>query len=445
MVDRSLTLDGQTYGLTFSDEFNAEDTRFYKGHGRGNVWTTSFSPHMDDRRFLASNGEGQYYVDPSDRRLPNPFSQQDGVLSINAFDLNNQQQSQAAGQPFASGMMATELSFSMASGYVEMRADVADQQGFLSAFWLLPKDGDWSAEIDVFEMVGGSLDNVVTTAVWDHGERYLQSHNVNGVDNGFHTYGLKWTDTELEWYVDDTLVRRSANTVQEDMYLVFSLAVETTWTRAPDETTDFSDAFEIDYVRVYELQDETAAPSISDEDWVFNPKAYGGTRGDDALFGTRFSDKISGQGGNDEIYGRLGKDKLFGRKGDDHLIGGHKADLLVGGSGADTLSGGKGHDVLKGGSGNDHIWGGQFGDGLGNDCFVLSHGMDSDFIHDFQLDRDLLDLRDFDVAWADIAPLLQNRGWATYLSFATLGGDAEDEVFLLNVNTAELTEDHFVF
>lgn len=80
MVSHTIDVDGEDYVLTFKDEFTGSTNTFFEGHGSGGIWATSFSPHLDDTRYITRNGEGQYYVDPSDDDLPNPFSVQGGQL-----------------------------------------------------------------------------------------------------------------------------------------------------------------------------------------------------------------------------------------------------------------------------------------------------------------------------------------------------------------------------
>ena len=62
--------NGETYVLTFNDEFNGSTVAYWTGHGKGGVWSTSYSPHLEDSRTNASNGELQYYVDPDMEGLP---------------------------------------------------------------------------------------------------------------------------------------------------------------------------------------------------------------------------------------------------------------------------------------------------------------------------------------------------------------------------------------
>ncbi|MCH2076505.1 MAG: family 16 glycosylhydrolase [Rhodobacteraceae bacterium] len=313
MVAQTITLDGTSYSLTFQDEFIGTKVDAWTGHGSDGHWNTSFSPHEDDSRFIDANGEGQYFVDVDDPELDPTITQQGGVLSITA------QQLIADDQEYASGVLTTELTFGAAGGYIEMSAKVPDQQGFLAALWLLPADGDWLSAIDVFEILGHDTETVHTN-VWENGVGDSAAIATTDVSDGFHTYGLHWTDTEITWFIDDVEVRSDAMAITEEMYLAVSLAVDTTWTGAPDATTDFSDAFEIDYIRVYEETAEpTRNPAIPGDNSFTPGKVYGGTSADKDLYGSRWDDVINGADGADTLYGRMGDDMLSGGNGADSL------------------------------------------------------------------------------------------------------------------------------
>jgi beta-glucanase (GH16 family) len=440
-----MTLGGENYVLTFNDEFNSNPNRFYEGHGSGGIWASSFSPHLEDGRYIDRNGENQYYVDPSDSTLPNPFSTSSGHISISAQELTPAQQALANGQQYSSGLLTTELSFHLGSGYIEISADIPDEQGLLSAFWLLPADGDWSSEIDVFEILGHDTDKLHTN-LWDDGTPDQQTITIPGLGSGFHTYGLHWTDTTISWIVDGVTVRQVPNTVTEPMYLAVSLAVDTTWTGSPDATTDFSNTLDIDYIRVYELDSDPdrndAVPAGQD----FTPTdLYTGTSAAETLYGTRWADILGGEDGNDTLYGREGRDSLTGAAGADALYGERGRDELTGGDGADSLIGGRGSDTLEGGAGNDHLWGGTYSSGFGDDVFVMKTGMNSDYVHDFNVTDDMLDLSTLGVTWADVSAALTDLGWATQLNLGHFGGSWGDQIFLIGVDASDLTIDNFDF
>ena len=177
--------------------------------------------------------------------------------------------------------------------------------------------------------------------------------------------------------------------------------------------------------------------------------------GNDRYLGARGSVDgiVSGGGGSDTLVGGTednvllgddGADLLFGRGGDDTLGGGAGRDLLVGGSGDDDLDGGSGVDTLFGGSGSDTLNGGAGLDalvgGADDDTFVYEQGGGSDRILDFQVDDDLLDLTDFDFADAEeVLDLAREVGRSTVIDFGN-----GDQIVLLGVNLAELSEDAFL-
>ncbi|MGR3436539.1 MAG: family 16 glycosylhydrolase [Shimia sp.] len=435
-----------SYTLTFQDEFSGTALDAWRGHGSEGRWTTSFSPHLDDTRWLASNGEGQYYVDPDDPDLPRTITAANGSVAIHAVPLTPAQQALAGGQPYASGVLTTELTFGAEGGYVEISARVPDQQGFLSAFWLLPTDGDWSDEIDVFEILGHDTDTVHTN-LWDDGVGASQAIQTADMADGFHTYGLHWTAETITWFIDGVAVRTSPNTVDEEMYLAIGLAVDTTWTGAPDATTDFSDGLLVDWVRVYEETDSpTRNPAALGDDTFTNYRGYElGTDGEDALYGTRWADFMSGGSGDDVLHGRKGHDQLDGGSGDDELFGQKGRDVLLGGAGDDKLIGGKGRDVLQGGAGKDHLWGGKWAADGKRDVFVFEPGGGKDFVHDFEVGIDVLDLTALSTSWAAVSAALQDQGWAAYVNLGHLGADWSDMVWLKGVDVADLTADDFLF
>ncbi len=437
----SMTLNGTDYVLTFNDEFDSFSAN--TGHGSGGVWSTSYSPHLDDQRTIEQNGEGQFYVDPDMSELPNPFSVENGVLTIHAHELTPEQQVLTDGQTYASGLMNTELSFGMEGGYIEIRASVPDQQGFLSAFWLLPSDGDWTSEIDVFETLGHNT-TTMNTNVWNDGSQNQLSFSTDDLSEGFHTYGLEWTDSEITWYIDGIPVRTVPNTVNEDMYLVLSLAVDTDWTGPVDGTTDFSDGFQVDYIRVYETPSADSNPQVQDGQIIADPLVYGNSDANETLYGTRWADTIEGAGGDDQIFGRDGDDLLFGGDGENRLFGQTGNDVLIGGADRDTINGGDGEDRIEGGGGVDHLWGGTWGPDQQADIFVFGTGDGTDYIHDFEFGSDQIDLSSYAVSWSDLSNHLHDEGWATHLDLSSIGGNAGDGVYIIGANAEDWGADDFI-
>ncbi|EPX75563.1 putative calcium binding protein hemolysin [Salipiger mucosus DSM 16094] len=439
---QGITIDGEKYVPTFVDEFNGSTTSFWTGYGSGGTWATSFSPHLDDTRNIASNNELQYYIDPDMTGLPNPFTLDQGVLTIRASELDAAQQQLTGGLDYGSGMLSTEMTFDVASAYIEIRADVPDEQGFWSAFWMLPADGDWSSEIDIFEILGGDA-GTVHTNLWTDGTPDADFVTGTGAGDGFHTYGLFWDADTIQWFYDGTMIRETANTVTEEMFLVINLAIGG-WAGSPDATTDFGNGLGIDYLRVYELESDPGRnPTQLTES--FEPGTPDvGTAQDDVINGTRWDDVIKAGSGNDTVYGDAGDDLLRGQAGADRLFGQAGDDTLQGSPGNDHLVGGTGADLLSGASGTDHMWGGAYGADGTRDEFVFSAGGGTDYIHDFEVGIDVVDLTAFASDWTSVQSALTDQSWATYLDLALLGGQAGDGLFLVGIEAASLTIDGFL-
>ena len=442
-VASTITMDGEDYVLTFNDEFNGSTAAFWKGHGSRGVWSTSYSPHLDDARSNVANNELQYYADPDMAGLPGTFSVGGGVLTIHASQLDASQQALAEGQLYSSGMIATEMSFHMNHGYIELSADIPDQTGLWSAFWLLPADGDWSAEIDVFEFLGEDADRLHTN-VWNDGTPNAEAIATVGAGDGFHTYGLYWDADVIRWYYDGAMIREEVNTVDEEMYLLFNLAVGG-WADDPDAGTDFSDGLSIDYIRVYELASGLDRNDAIQDGGYVPTEYHAGTPGDDVIQGSRWGDLVEAGTGNDSVYGDDGDDRLSGGAGADTLYGNAGDDVLDGGAGRDNLVGGQGADTLDGGSGTDHLWGGSYGADGTADVFVFRSGGGTDYVHDFEDGIDLIALSGFVAGWEQLSGAITDQGWASYLNLAAAGGQAGDGLYLVGVSTALLDESDFIF
>jgi Ca2+-binding RTX toxin-like protein len=97
--------------------------------------------------------------------------------------------------------------------------------------------------------------------------------------------------------------------------------------------------------------------------------------------GTRKGDRLD-ESGEDEAY------YINAGKGRDRVDGGLAEDFLVGGLGRDKLNGREGDDSMIGGAGSD--------------VFVFSEGSGNDQVLDFVSGEDRIDLRAFDIGFADV-------------------------------------------
>lgn len=163
-------------------------------------------------------------------------------------------------------------------GYFEarcrsMRANVCN------AFWLYDpldppakyREGDFSEEIDIFEVFGKPLRaehaRVFFTTVHRHHTPYVESlvnakktalPNYSGkikmpfdFHADFHVYALLWTRQELKWFVDGKEVFSRANDFfHRPLHVVFDAEIMQTWVGLPD-AADLPATFSVDYVHVW--------------------------------------------------------------------------------------------------------------------------------------------------------------------------------------------------
>ena len=183
-----------------------------------------------------------------------------------------------------------------------------------------------------------------------------------------------------------------------------------------------------------------------------------GGSGRDTFEGGVDHDILDGGGGNDTLSGGGGRDHVLGGSGNDFVYGGDDRDIVRGGSGNDVVDGGSGDDFLRGDTGNDHILGGQgwdrlFGDegndfleggdgddvmvggagddlmigGRGKDHFVYNDTVGNDVIREFELDKDVIDLRLLPEAirFSELSIVDMADGCGVRITHAALDGSIE--------------------
>jgi beta-glucanase (GH16 family) len=171
------------------------------------------------------------------------------------------------GDRFTCGAINTQGKYEHAFGYYVARCKMPTQPGHWPAFWLMSKgvntvgdDGRDGTEIDIMEMPW--RDGRLTSNL--HWDGYGKAHksagtkfSVPAVTNGFHTFSLLWQPAEYVFYVDEKEVWRSAagGVSQQPEYIKLTEEIGTWAGRIQDAR--LPDAFEVDYVRVYDLVDKS--------------------------------------------------------------------------------------------------------------------------------------------------------------------------------------------
>lgn len=174
------------------------------------------------------------------------------------------------GKPFTSGVISSHSSFRFTQGYAEMSIKMPRKRGSWPAFWMLANG--WPPEIDVVEypLFTGEAhaDRYAVNSFW--GQCCNPPSNFSWIDtgqnlsDGYHTFGLEWTESQLKYYFDGQIVKTAANQPQfENMYLIFNYAVGG-WPGSPDQTewaNGESDATRAEWVRVWQKNDAPTSTS----------------------------------------------------------------------------------------------------------------------------------------------------------------------------------------
>jgi beta-glucanase (GH16 family) len=242
--------------LVWNDEFEGTEIDLSKwdydigGHGFG-------------------NNEWQYYT----TEKKNAYVE-DGKLIIKAI------KEQYEGMQYSSAKLITRGKADWTYGRFEFRAKLPVGKGIWPAIWMMPTDmlkyGTWPScgEIDIMEYLGHAPDTVYGTLHMGN-PHYYRGGNVKlasgSFADDFHVFALEWTPTEMRWYVDDRMYysmndwfTRTSELEEEapfpapfdrPFYLQLNLAVGGNWPGYPDDSTEFPQTLEIDYIRIYQPSD----------------------------------------------------------------------------------------------------------------------------------------------------------------------------------------------
>jgi len=178
---------------------------------------------------------------------------------------------------YTSGRVNTAGRHEIKYGYIEARIKFPEGQGFLPAFWMMPKNenyGHWPicGEIDIVEILGQDPDTVYGTI--HYGSPHGQNQGMYTIPEGdftseYHVFALEWEPGLLRWYVDgvpyyetsDWFCKTDGGTERDypapfnqEFHVIFNVAVGGDWPGSPDETTIFDEraCMYVDYIRYFQ-------------------------------------------------------------------------------------------------------------------------------------------------------------------------------------------------
>jgi beta-glucanase (GH16 family) len=182
--------------LVWSDEFDGEELDLTK-------WEIQLGTGSSVGLDFWGNDEKQYY------RSEN-ISVENGLLRIRSQRENFQ------GMEYTSARIRSLNKADFKYGRIEAKIRMDNTGGLWHAFWLLPSNAQapWpiSGEIDIMEFVGNSPNEILH---YIHFASVSGQHRYKGVSyplssahSTFHVYAVEWDETEIVWYIDDTVTSR---------------------------------------------------------------------------------------------------------------------------------------------------------------------------------------------------------------------------------------------
>ena len=262
------------YEKVWSDEFNGDslDT---------NIW----SPYVGG--WNASAVQGCYKDSPENINVSG------GSLNLIGLHKPGVTCNKGKNKDFTSGFVETKDKKAWTYGYFEARIKMPNNKSTWPAFWMSPNEkryGDgWpmNGEIDVVETKGSDLDYAAADAHWGKSttnKMHKNSHKTDlpaGFSNttDWHTYGVKWTEGKLEYFIDGKSYHtvegfgqpNAANTPHGPFDVPFFLRLNMAiggnyidgpggkWSNAynvvAEEPSTFPATMSVDYVRVYQKRE----------------------------------------------------------------------------------------------------------------------------------------------------------------------------------------------
>ncbi|MGL5245558.1 MAG: family 16 glycosylhydrolase, partial [Sarcina sp.] len=247
--------DNSEWSLVMEDEFNGDTLDTTKWTVRGKEYKTY---HRSD---MVSVEEGKLKL--GIEREP------DGQVVLGRIDNHDED------------LTTNKTKFSQKYGFFEASAKIPPTEQTYFAFWMFNYPGVFNVdgtgrdglEIDITETVfqGDYTESTLHWDGYDRGHKSTSSHAkpAPNIHDGFHRYGLEWTEDTLKFYFDGKLTWTYSGVavpwVKE--ILIFSSGLGM-WGQGDINNANLPYTAEVDWVRVYKRDND------SKEDTT-NPMVYG--------------------------------------------------------------------------------------------------------------------------------------------------------------------------
>ncbi len=190
--------------------------------------------------------------------LPGTVTGSAAGLDMHIQSLENFPACQSPLVPYSWAHLDSYGQFAQRLGYFEARIQSSAVGGTLTAFWLLPENGDWPPELDIEEIRGDvPATAYMTNHVGQHNRQtQFQFTAPQSLGHAFHTYGALVTETAITWYIDgvqEGQTRRGAGE-QAKLFPIFSLYTGTCgdgWAGCPSQTTGWSADVYVQWIQIW--------------------------------------------------------------------------------------------------------------------------------------------------------------------------------------------------
>ncbi len=264
--------------LVWSDSF--------ANSGTSNILPNANNWTYDTGYQCCGNDEQETYcaagsnTSPCNSSTPNAYIAPGGGLNIVAMN--------PSGTTYTSARLKTEGLFSFQYGRLEAQMSLPEEQAMWPAFWMLGNNIttiSWPAcgEADIMEhidgddtpfggpgngnppgydWIAGSVHGGASSSAEVSGSQHYPSSSSAGFSAAaVHTYGIIWTQGQIQYYVDSpSNIYATFNTSnfggtwpfdQGPMFIILNLAVGGDWPGDVNSTTTFPQTMQVQYVSLY--------------------------------------------------------------------------------------------------------------------------------------------------------------------------------------------------